>query len=127
MKRQGTISDWRELHRVIDAMVRGHISFSRFAELGKLWLHGAGSEDLAGMLPMSETERIVRYLKDVGGVANARVVDRALGFPAERTAQLCGRLRERGLVKTVREGNQIALHLLDGKRGRDNSGGRGKR
>jgi hypothetical protein len=129
VRRSGTEADWRELHRVIDAMVRGHISFSRFAELGKRWLQGADSEELSAMLPMSETERVMRYLRGVGPSrygASARSIDKSLGFRAGRTAELCARLRQRGLVRTEREGNGIRVYGVDAKRARGKSGRRGK-
>ena len=125
--RRGTIGDWYELQHVLDAWAYRRISFSRFAELGKMWLNGATAEDLAGELPMSQPERIVHYLRGHGGVATARNIDEALDFPTGRTAELCGRLRPRGLIKTVRSGNQIELQLLDVRRRRDKSGNRGKR
>lgn len=121
--RYGTEADWRELHRVIDAMVKGHISFSRFAELGRRWLRGADSEELAGMLPMSETERVLHYLKGLAGLRarSARDIDDALGLRPGRTAELCGPMRKRGLVKTTKHGRSSIVHLLDEKRSRGKS------
>ena len=109
--RHGTISDWYEFLGVMRALDLGHISFSRFAELGREWLAGADAVALQGKLPMTQCERIMHCLRTSAAPRTARDLDTQLGFPCGRTAELCGRLRKRGLVRTERRGGRITVYL----------------
>ena len=105
--RKGTVSDWRDLDPAINAMIAGKISYSRFAELGRKWL--AGEDIEADDLPQSEATKVMNLVKSKPGL-HAREIDSILGFPEGRTAELCGRLRGRRQVRTVKDGVQIRVY-----------------
>lgn len=90
------------------AMTAGRITFARFAEIGRVWLDGGSPDDILDELPASIPDRIARYVASNPGKL-AREIDAILELPEGRTAEMCARLRSRGLVRTERDGHQIRL------------------
>ena len=100
MTRKGTVSDWRDLDPAINAMIAGKISYSRFAELGRMWLAGATASDLEEELPQSQATQIVLLVTKTPGLLTTEI-SKTLGLKSIRVAQLCHRLRKQGRVRTV--------------------------
>ncbi len=98
--RKGTVSDWRDLDPAMLAFHSGKISYSRFAELGRMWLAGATASDLEEELPQSEATRIVQLVAKTPGLLTGEI-SKTLGLEPIRVAQLCHRLRNQGRVRTL--------------------------
>lgn len=98
--RKGTISDWRDLEPAWRAMFSGLITREHFAELGRRWLEGASKSEIEAELPESNTSRIIRLVKERPGLHSVEI-DSILDLRPGTTAQMCGRLRKRGQVRTV--------------------------
>jgi hypothetical protein len=98
--RKGTVSDWRDLDPAMLALNSGKISYTRFAELGRMWLAGASADDLEELLPQSQATQIVQLVTKSPGLLTGEI-SKTLGLEPIRVAQLCHRLRKQRRVRTV--------------------------